>query len=481
MEMSDGISSFTDDAPKKQARVGGGGSVKVSSMSIIDWSCRKEAEPAAAMSPNPKGGDSNDTVHPSLVCGVSVREPSVEENASNSEDRNGGSEKCSSSPTVPALLVVTFDGFAAPVRADKNADKASGGGGASAGSGTSKAKLVSVGGAGGSGGGSGKVAVAQQVVNNNKTVWSILLEDDPWPSPAQLSSLKDGPTTVSSALPILQNGPSELSHYTFGSEGSSPLSPHMHMGEKLAELKKAAESLESNQDDEEGGGGREVKGVGRAGQVLQHIPLPPEFSHPHLQVLSIQPTVDRRYCIVVIAPPPQPVLGHAFARTARSKEQTVNSNYKRTGAGSQSEPMEVDVEPSPPPPLPPLPSYSSALTPQGGILVYKVKCCNGRSVLDETPSMMFKLIPGMQPIHQLYVLPPEVAEQLEEEESGGHLAPPPAPSGTNGLGVVGQVALIVRDGSLRILNLADAKLISSLYPRDGDFFVAATYCTGWLI
>ena len=102
--------------------------------------------------------------------------------------------------------------------------------------------------------------------------------------------------------------------------------------------------------------------------------------------------------------------------------------------------------------------------------------------------MMHKVQQAEHIISDIFVLPPEVAEQMDEEEMGSRQSSPEsmavAASGstttasTNGIGAIGQVSLILADGSMRILNLADARVIGNLSPDDGDGFISATYCTG---
>lgn len=504
----------------------------VSSLSIIDWSCRKDADQLSPVSCSPaKGTDTVDVVHPSLVCGVSIRRTKcagldstnaalspqlasslerrdeavrllnrVNEGVRNEDlriisDMNSedGGEEFSSPDSVlaPHLLVVTFDGHFNATSSGNKGNRANGSGGPSSGSG-----------AGGGQGSKHKGPVpagdANKVVQMNSFMandsWSMLMENDPWldpdvqivgftPSPAQASPMKDGPTSGSKPVPILQNGPSDLtsSFSGFGSEGSSPQSPNMHMpAEVISEKKKEGEH-----------GEEDAVPSKRSGTVLQCIPLPAEFCSETLEVRSIQPTVDRHYAIVVVAPRRESMTDSSTDTPMVDSVQAGSPEVTAVGIDAAVAPSDpVDIAPE----LRPLdpPGTASSSDPSsfvyGGLLVYKVQSCDGRTQLAETPCMTHKVQKAEHIISDIFVLPPEVAEQMDEEEMGSRQSSPEstavAMSGsattasTNGIGAIGQVSLILADGSMRILNLADARVIGNLSPDDGDGFISATYCTG---
>ncbi|XP_070181060.1 dual E2 ubiquitin-conjugating enzyme/E3 ubiquitin-protein ligase BIRC6-like isoform X3 [Littorina saxatilis] len=505
----------------------------VSALSIMDWSCRKENDQLtpSACSPS-KGTDCAEVVHPSLVCGVSLRRTkcagldstnaasspklasSVERrsevvqlmNRVNEGVRNedlriisdvtsehvGDDFSLPDSSLNPYLLVVTFDGKSGTGSSQHGKHKGKGGGGGGGG-------LVLGGGLGGGHSskmkgpvpameGGNKVGQMNSLMAND--TWSMLLESDPWldpdvqivgftPSPAQASPLKDGPTSISKPVPILQNGPSDLtsSFSGFGSEGSSPQSPNMHMPvEVMSELKK-----KENMEQEE-----ELGGAKRPGMVLQCVQLPQDFSSETLEVRSIQPTIDRRYAIVVVAPRSE------YMESAQEREKTAEGHPVGNSTNvASSEPMDITPEVEQLGPAEAASSADLASPVFGGLLVYKVKSCSGRTQLEETPCMTYRVQQAEQVIGDIFVLPPEVAEQMDEEELGSRQSspmataavPPGAANGsacpsTNGIGAIGQVSLILTDGSMMIINLADARVISSLAPEDGDGFISATYCTG---
>ena len=526
-----------------------------------------------AVSCSPKGTDTMDVVHPSLVCGVSLRRTkcastdstntasspklasSVERRSevvqlmnrvnegvrnedlriiSDVDSQDGGDEfSLPDSTLTPHLLVVTFDGNDNSASSGENKAKGGGcgpSGGSAGGQGSKHKGPVPAGDA-------GKVAQMNSFMANDN--WSMLMESDPWmdpdvqivgytPSPAQVSPMKHGqPTSGTKPVPILQNGPSDLtsSFSGFGSEGSSPQSPNMHMpAEVMSELKK-----------KEAEGQEEMEMVPPipAGAVLQCIQLPADFCSEALEVRSIQPTVDRHYAIVVVAPRSEYLadsdvdspaadskpmdhaqaenmemdhaqaenieMDHAQAENVEMDHAQAENMETSTVGGdgakvspSPSPSVPVDIVPEPQQRGPPRTACSSGLYSgvYGGLLVYKVQSCDGRTRLAETPCMTHRVQQVEHIISDIFVLPPEVAEQMDEEDMGGRQTSlectAVATSGsntaqtasTNGIGAIGQVSLILADGSMKILNLADARVIGNLSPEDGDGFISATYCTG---
>nr|KAG5700864.1 hypothetical protein BaRGS_012271 [Batillaria attramentaria] len=234
----------------------------VSSLCIIDWSCRKDVDSlVSAACLSSKGAGPGDVTHPSLVCGVSLLRTKcanidggnsgattqlassldrrsevvqlmnrVNEGVRNEDLRiitdptSGGGEEefvLPESTLIPHLLVVSFDRDTSRSSQRQGKGKEGGSGGDS-----SKGKGISPGGEGGK-------AVQMNSVMPNDT-WSMLLESDPWldpdvqivgftPSPVMPSPLKDGQSSnVSKPVPILQNGPSDLSG-SFGGMSDSAL------------------------------------------------------------------------------------------------------------------------------------------------------------------------------------------------------------------------------------------------------------------
>ncbi|KAL8592605.1 hypothetical protein ACOMHN_026535 [Nucella lapillus] len=513
--------------------------VIVSSLSIIDWSSRKDTQQLSPASCSPaKGTDSADIIHPSLVCGVSLRRTkntsldgtnalsspklasSVERrsevvqlmNKVNEGVRNedlmiisdvttedGRDEfMLPDSTLTPHLLVVTFDGYSKAVVCGQGKNKGKGEGGMGG---------PSIGGSSGEGQGSkhkGPIPAMDTLKEADSLMpndtWSMLLENEHWldpdvqivgftPSPIQASPMKDGPSTVSKLVPIIQNGPSDLSSFSgFGSEGSSPQSPGMHMSsEVISELKgKETENNETGKDD---------VASRQPGVVLQCIQLPSDFCCETLEVRSIQPTMDRQYVIVVIAPGSEYLTesdaGDAVKETSPSQTETEGAHTAgNVFSVPSSDPVDIVPNRGAPKLSDKAASRDSTSTAFGGLLVYKVKSCNGRTQLEESPYMSYKVEEAEHVIRETFVLPPEVAEQMDEEEMGSRQSSPvsaaaavlgsnaSATGNTNGIGAIGQVSLILADGSMKILNLADARVIGSLAPEDGDGFISAAYCTG---
>ena len=525
--------SLADDVKEERKRPSN--DLIVSSLSIIDWSCRKDADQLSPVSCSPsKGTDTVDVVHPSLVCGVSLRRTKcanadsantasspklasslerrsevvqlmnkVNEGVRNEDLRiisdmnaeDGGEEfSLPDSTLAPHLLVVSFDGhFKAASSGGKGSRANNGSGGPSGGS--------------GSGGGQGSkhkgpvpAGDAGKVVQMNSFMasedWATLMENDPWldpdvqivgftPSPAQASPLKDWPASESKPVPILQNGPSDLtsSFSGFGSEGSSPQSPNMHMPTEVISDQKKKEGEHREED---------TLPPKPSGTVLQCIQLPAEFCSETLEVRSIQPTVDRHYTIVVVAPRSEYMTDGNVEKPVAGvvrKDHSQPGNVDMETVGDEaSDPVDIVPEPRQLDPPDTAASSEPSSFVYGGLLVYKVQSSDGRTRLAETPCMMHKVQQAEHIISDIFVLPPEVAEQMDEEEMGSRQSSPEsmavAASGstttasTNGIGAIGQVSLILADGSMRILNLADARVIGNLSPDDGDGFISATYCTG---
>ena len=461
-----------------------------------------------ACSPS-KSIDSVEITHPSLVCGITLKRPKLAFCVNNESESGSNSQAFTNSPH---LLVVRFDGFAGRQSvASKTKDKTR----VSSASGSKVVKhkspmvpLIDT---------NKDLEGIQQNMKHVNDTWSMLLENDPWfepdvqivgftPSPGNQSSpLKDGPTTVSSSVPILQNGPSELMHnFTagFGSEGSSPRSPNIMLQEGPdGELKKKGEDSGESVDS-----GATVIEARMPGMVLQCLSLPSDFCDSSLHVQSIQPTVDRRYVIVVVAPTTQRT-SNANAESLNpltlqdgeepmdvdSDKANVNDNEQTTNGETrvdsemqiQSEDTNKEVTAKPECMTN---GHSTSRVENGnvqsqsghlgGLLVYKLKLVEGRTLLEEWPCMVYRVSKEGESIRDMLVLPPEVAEQLDEEESLTNSCPLANPHGSNGIGAVGQVSLILANGCMVILNLADTRVISSLLPEEGDGFVSAAYCTG---
>lgn len=514
----------------------------VSSLCIIDWSSCKNSEHLASLAcPPVKGACAVETVEPSLVCGASLLRTKVTYkndsecwpssqlgssldghqevvqlmNQVNQGIWNGDlhiiPEPASGSAGedfvwpesvfVPHLLVVSFraessSGVHVHAKSkEPGTDGHSVSGGGIVGDTGSGSKPTSTLGEG------SKVVPVSTLIPVKESPWSILLENDPWldpdvqivgftPGHSQPSQLKDGPLSgISKPVPILQNGPSDLSgpfhtFSAFGSEGSSPLSPGMHMHPDILSdvWHKESDSEEKNGD------------VLRCpGSVLQCVPLPEEFCSEMLEIKTIQPTVDRHYVIVVVAPKSEYIccnetpcvdLGCSSEDSGQVQGTDTGSLFHRQDSSKASAPINISGGSQ-------AASEVSASSQRntsrnlvlGGVMVYKVKTVNGYTVLEDNPCMVHKIWQPENVVHEIFVLPPEVAEQIDEEETIAHLG---MTSGhrdfqggsTNGLGAMGQVAIITQEGALKILNLADARIIADLCPDDGEKFISAAYCTG---
>lgn len=508
----------------------------VSSLSIIDWSSCKDIEhfaTSACLSPKA----TVDVVHPSLVCGLSLRRTKCvhqdDKNSPTSPTLSSSLERrtevvqlmnkvnegvrnedlriipeCDLQKTeedflvpdsalIPHLLVVSFDKVSLTTShgKGKNKEKSTTSGISFGGSGSGGSKIGTSEG--------GKMVQMSSFITNDSH-WSMLLENDPWldpdvqivgftPSPIQPSHSNTSHTSSFSfpkPVSALQNGPSSLSGPfggmpEFGSEGSSPQSPCAYLNsEVISEVKKKDPSTHEHYYEE---------GQKRPGTVLQCVQLPSEFSTEALEIRLIHATVDRRYIIVVIAPRNEYISVDAAGILSLNSPSL---KVKHLNGAISSLPHENGVTTDDAETLEmKQPVASSKLdrksdtfsTGFGGVLVYKIKVSNNRTVLEDTPCVVHRVSKLEHAILDIFVLPPEVVEQMEEEETSqqglisSRIFPNVVCNGTgslNGLGAVGQVILILGNGSLQILNLADARVISQLMPENGDRFTSATYCTG---
>ena len=199
----------------------------------------------------------------------------------------------------------------------------------------------------------------------------------------------------------------------------------------------------------------------KEGRVRQCIELPSQVTSDQY-VVSITPTLDSSHIIVVTAPKWQ----HKTICLASGSFDIQESAAPDLTSATEGSSVVCDS------------SSSAVIGNKGGcLLVYKVVVKGNLIGVEEKPVQTSVIENPDDAIQSLILLPPDVSCGLEEEE----LSPSEMEHDLSGSGqeeIPGQVALITYAGVIKILRLADCKVLARIYPPEGDQFVSLTYCTG---
>ena len=218
----------------------------------------------------------------------------------------------------------------------------------------------------------------------------------------------------------------------------------------------------------------------KEGRVVQCLELPKQVGYDQY-VSSITPTLDGHYVVVVTQPRNLNQKLDILCGNNLCSKATTGPNTKQSEAAvgaSVSEGAAADVE---------------AQASFGGcILVYKLVTFSDMVVLEEKPCRTCVIDDIGDAVINLLMLPTEVAQAAEEEEEDGGRADTPTPplAQTVDACVVdedgapdlnGYVAVTTNCGSIKILQLADFKVVARIQAPEDDKFVSSTYCTGELL
>ncbi|KAH3853370.1 hypothetical protein DPMN_095892 [Dreissena polymorpha] len=250
-----------------------------------------------------------------------------------------------------------------------------------------------------------------------------------------------------------------------------------------------------------------------AGQILQCVSLPSEFHRENLQVTSIQTSLDKGHLIVAVSPKQFRSSAQVVTSGAKQSDSSEASKSESSGdsfsptcfpafnfsssvqdskSSSSGETSSTDA------------SYSSdgntntnsssvsaepyiKCPSNGCILIYKLKynCDTNYASIDEEPVVVRSTEEAEKGVKSITVLPMEVCEHIEEDDSHGfhgYLHMPPsvttARSLVGDMDLYGHIAVIFTSGSMKILSVCDLGLLAAVELESGERFVDVTYCSG---
>ena len=450
------------------------GNVFVTSLCIIDSSC-------VDVNSHSDSPTNLELVHPSLVCSVSVDPEhfpdSMNVKLSNTVETVPGffnndvlQRTFHGRLPSPYILLFTFDGIPREqvplVVSDKNSatNRPNGTYTSNDSGGTSKVAVVATDGPNSTGS-----------IDFHASFGSALWQDPDvqfvsfTPGPAQnipIIALDDG-TLLSNEDPFIENGSNELGSFSGIESGGS--SPEYHNFQHFHSANF------NNYDVNDGNDKKEsipfLHGSTMNGLLLQTVLLPCEFSFSCMEITSICPSIDRQFIIVVISPriPLSPQKCDFGSRVCESEavQHISCEDFHITESVSDD-----DV----------LHSY-------GGILVYRVKEHDNRTMLEDNPCASYIVHDAGQIIRQLVVLPSGVEDVIDDDHfimtPASQLASHFSSEFHNScaalhskVGAIGHVILILTDGSMQVLDLTDFHICCNMAPENGDAFTHATYCSG---